>query len=98
MAAPTTQQTPTTNNPIMRFRTQGGAHIDLYPHTWSMQMHNNNPRQNHNGFQWICQGCDTGGRDHRLGWGYREDRPDDSRRAANQHASECHAMHKPTTA
>lgn len=95
----TTTPDQTEGHPIaMRFRTHGGATIDLFRVHWTIRGHVDDEPRHYTGFQWICRGCDLGGRDHRLGWGYSEIAPDESRRHANQHAAECHAMPKPNAA
>lgn len=94
--AATEQTTQAPDTVVMRFRTQGGATIDLYPITWTIRGHVAEDPIGYRGFQWICRGCDTAGRDHQLGWGYSEAKPHNSRREANEHAIDCHAMPKHT--
>lgn len=100
ITAPTTQQAD--DNVLMRFRTQGGATVELYPHAWTETHYNidNKPRMqvSREGFEWRCLGCDATGAETNLrlgGAGYHERQPRDSRKEANQHASTCWSMPKP---
>jgi hypothetical protein len=93
------------DNVVMRFLTQGGATVELYPHAWTETHYNidNKPRNrvDREGFEWRCLGCDETGADKNLrlrGAGYHERQPRESRNEANQHASTCRAMPKPTAA
>ncbi|WP_344491966.1 hypothetical protein [Streptomyces enissocaesilis] len=102
--APATQTTATdAADVVMQFRTQGGATVDLYRHTWSVHHYAtpNAPAKtfDESGFEWRCNGCDlTGAETHLRMWGagYREMQPKDSRTDANRHAETCRAMPRPT--
>lgn len=101
----TTTQTSapqTDDNVLMRFLTQGGATVELYPHAWTETHYNidNKPRKriDREGFEWRCLGCDETGADKNLrlrGAGYHERQPRESRNEANTHATTCRAMPKP---
>lgn len=93
---------PPTDNVLMRFLTQGGATVELYPHAWTETHYNidNKPRKqiDREGFEWRCLGCDETGADKNLrlrGAGYHERQPRESRDEANQHATTCRAMPRP---
>jgi hypothetical protein len=93
----------TSDDVVMRFLTQGGATVELYPHAWTETHYNidHKPRQQvaREGFEWRCLGCDTTGAETNLrlgGAGYHERQPRDSRKEANKHASTCWSMPKPT--
>lgn len=85
---------------VMRFLTQGGAIVELRLHAWTETYYRDGKvyeRVDKSGFEWSCGGCDmTGAQQHlRLGGhGYEEREPRDSRRDANDHASNCWAMRK----
>ncbi|MGW0904999.1 hypothetical protein [Streptomyces sp. NPDC002853] len=86
-------------NVLMQFLTRGGASVELYEKAWTVHRYATPGRSAHDfdrtGFQWICRGCDAGGRDRELGWGYAENTPVKSRDEANAHAEKCRAMPKP---
>ncbi|MGW2113753.1 hypothetical protein [Streptomyces zhihengii] len=95
--------TETSAGPVMQFRTQGGATVDLYPHQWVEHHYAVGDRPartlNRSGFEWRCNGCDLTGAEQHLrlrGAGYTETKPQDSRNDANAHATDCWAMPKPT--
>lgn len=88
------------NDVVMRFRTQGGATVDLYRHHWTERRYGTATRPAQtlewDGFNWTCQGCDLNGRGND-GWsgGYSGSYPSEARLTANEHASACWSMPKP---
>lgn len=96
----TTIDTHTSTEVIMRFLTQGGAVVELYPHQWAELQVRNKERiwVDCTGFEWRCTGCDMTGNRKRLKLsdiGYQEREPRDSRTDANFHADSCRAMPRP---
>ncbi|MFF7190516.1 hypothetical protein ACFZAR_36095 [Streptomyces sp. NPDC008222] len=112
MPEDTISETPaqeTANDVVMRFLTQGGATVELHhqdkrvrtlPGSSVQVMPNGETRISH-GFNWRCLGCGDIGGGGRYGLGDRHfDRfqKDEARNEANQHATTCRAMPKPTAA
>lgn len=80
---------------LMRFLTQGGAVVELYPHTWTEHLAARSVK--HGGFQWECRGCGAFGGPGTFDYekaakGYSEREPNKSRDDANAHADTCRSM------
>lgn len=92
----------TDDSVLMWFLTQGGATIELHRQDREMRtdlwghiiIPEGETRTSH-GFNWRCLGCDAVGR-HLSDSHYDEYEPRESRRDANDHASKCRAMPRPT--
>lgn len=83
---------------VMRFRTQGGAPVELYAHSWTLRLYRTEGAppelRPESGYNWRCTGCAHVGRDS-IDGGYAEPSPTQSKRDANTHAADCHAMPAP---
>jgi hypothetical protein len=95
-----------TDEVVMRFRTQGGATVELHRQDYRLRtrpdgvlLPNGETRVSH-GFNWRCCGCGAIGGGGRYGLNerhYDEWRPEKSRNEANAHAEHCRALPRPTT-
>lgn len=89
------------DNALMRFLTQGGAVVEVYPTRFVTRWAGGPPfaaaePYEIGGFQWKCAGCGAYGREGETYKDrcYRE--LAEARTEANEHAATCRAMPKPT--
>ncbi|MFD7661046.1 hypothetical protein [Streptomyces sp. NPDC059788] len=89
---------------VMRFRTQGGAHVDVHTLRFAARFDHRgapyaaNEPYEIDGFGWRCLGCLSVAREGDTYYerGYRERR--EARDRANEHAAGCHSVRRPEVA
>ncbi|MEU8926681.1 hypothetical protein AB0D10_38130 [Kitasatospora sp. NPDC048545] len=100
--AGTTRATDWPANVLTRYVNLGGAHVDLITrrfatrYTWQGRPYVGDEAREVDGFVWECRGCDTRG-----GYGYDREpylpnERGEATAAANDHASACRAIPRPT--
>ncbi|MEU5222515.1 hypothetical protein AB0G55_07605 [Streptomyces toyocaensis] len=104
----TTETAPqTSSDVVMRFLTVGGATVELRSHTFRTRYlakgrpYIGDGLHTVEGFRWECLGCETTGRPSPgspFDTDYLPNEREEARDHANQHASTCRAMPKPTAA